>query len=184
MAIIYMYRWMVLLLVWAVFSPIGARAAFIVDDFTKPALTCAPFLIQWQGGTAPWTLRYVHVPLNGSRLISLSYPSILQASDSAVLEDLGTFKVTSFNWNVDLTAGTSVLVQIQDATGAIAISKVLTVQAGSTDCALTTVGNPQTSTSTRETTATQAATTTKQTTTAKPPPPPPPGTTSSTAAYV
>ncbi|KAJ7326447.1 hypothetical protein DFH08DRAFT_1084979 [Mycena albidolilacea] len=123
-----MYRWVILL---AFFFPMGSLAAFIVDDFTKPALACEPFLLQWQEGIAPWTLRSVLV---------------LQASDSAILENLGTFGVTSFNWNVDLAAGTSVQTQLQNSTGATAISKTLTIQPGTTDCTLRTVGAQQTST--------------------------------------
>ncbi|KAJ7625012.1 hypothetical protein DFH06DRAFT_745756 [Mycena polygramma] len=118
---------MVLLLIRATFS-------------TKPALTCTPFLIQWQGGKAPWTL------------------VVLQASNSAVLENLGTFKVTSFNWNVDLAAGTTVVIQLQDSSGAIATSQTLTIQSGSTDCALSTAATQQT-TSTRATSTTSTSTT-------------------------
>ncbi|KAJ7805598.1 hypothetical protein B0H14DRAFT_2879900 [Mycena olivaceomarginata] len=92
-----MYRWVVLL---AFFFPMGSLAAFIVDDFKKPALTCRPFLLQWQGDSL--------------------YSRVLQASDSANLENLGTLGVTSFNWNFDLAAAT--------------------------DCALSTVGAQQTST--------------------------------------
>ncbi|KAF8208275.1 hypothetical protein K438DRAFT_1930652 [Mycena galopus ATCC 62051] len=103
------YHWVVLLVF---FFPLGTLASFIVDDFTKPALTCTPFLIQWQGGISPWTLR------------------VLEASNPNVLENLGTLKVTSFNWNVDLAAGTSVQIQLQDSSGAIALSQTLTIQAG------------------------------------------------------
>jgi hypothetical protein len=47
------------------------------------------------------------------RKLSL-YSSILQASDSAVLENLGTFEATSFKWNVDLAAGTSFYLSSSD----------------------------------------------------------------------
>ncbi|KAJ7135398.1 hypothetical protein C8R43DRAFT_1020887 [Mycena crocata] len=147
----FMYHWMVIL---AFLFPVGTLAAFIVDEFTKPALTCEPFLILWQGGRAPWTLR------------------VLQASNSAVLENLGTFKVTSFSWNVNLAAGTSILIQLQDSTGATAISKVLTIQSGATDCTLSTVATQQTTTrvtvttpAATSTTSTQAATSTRVTST-------------------
>ncbi|KAJ7507250.1 hypothetical protein B0H11DRAFT_1970897 [Mycena galericulata] len=97
--------------------PMSALAAFIVDDFTKPALTCEPFLIQWQGGVG----------------------EILEASNSAVLENRGSFKGTAFTWNVDLAAGTSVVVALQDSTGATAVSQALTVQSGATS---TSFSNP------------------------------------------
>ncbi|KAJ7130191.1 hypothetical protein C8R44DRAFT_775028 [Mycena epipterygia] len=141
-----MYRWMVFL---TFLFPMGTLAAFIVDGFTKPALTCEPLLIQWQGGKAPWTLR------------------VLQSSDSALLENLGTLKVTSLTWNVDLAAGTSVLIQLQDSTGATATSKVLTVQAGSTDCTLkqaTTSTSAQASAQALTSTSTRAIVTTSSTT--------------------
>ncbi|KAJ7031661.1 hypothetical protein C8F04DRAFT_1110216 [Mycena alexandri] len=115
-----MYRW----LVYLAFFPAVSLAAFIVDNFTKPALTCEPFLIQWQGGTAPWTL------------------SVLQVGTSELLEDLGTFTVTSFKWDVDLAAGTSVLIQLRDSTGAVATSQSLTIQPGSANCILTTLSSP------------------------------------------
>ncbi|KAJ7248561.1 hypothetical protein B0H12DRAFT_1123282 [Mycena haematopus] len=132
-----MYRWMVLLVL---LFPISTLAAFIVDDFTKPALTCTPFLLQWQGGIAPWTLR------------------VLQANNSAVLENLGVFKVTSFNWNVDLAAGTSVQIQLEDSSGANATSNTLTIQPGSTDCTLNNAAAQQTTTqqTTQQTTVTSA----------------------------
>ncbi|KAJ7779581.1 hypothetical protein B0H14DRAFT_2962178 [Mycena olivaceomarginata] len=130
-----MYRWVVLLVF---FFPMGSLAAFIVDDFTKPALTL--------------------------------YSRVLQASDSATPENLGTLGVTSFNWNVDLAAGTSVQIQLQDSTGATAISKTLTIQPGSTDCTLRTVGAQQTSTTQR----TAVITSTRRTT--------PPAQTTSTRA--
>jgi hypothetical protein len=47
------------------------------------------------------------------RKLSL-YPSILQASDSAVLENLGTLEATSFKWNVDLAAGNSFYLSSSD----------------------------------------------------------------------
>ncbi|KAJ6588416.1 hypothetical protein B0H19DRAFT_1099205 [Mycena capillaripes] len=135
MAMMY-YHWMVLP---ALLFPIGTLAAFIVDDFTKPALTCKPFILQWQGGKAPWTL------------------SVLQASNFAVLENLGSFGVTSFNWNVDLVAGSSVLIQLQDSLGATATSQVLTTELGSTDCTLNNAATQQ------KTTAKTSATTSPQT---------------------
>ncbi|KAJ6511335.1 hypothetical protein C8R47DRAFT_1094706 [Mycena vitilis] len=132
-----MHHWMVLV---ALSFPLSTLAAFIVDNFAKPALTCTPFLIQWQGGKAPWTL------------------SVLEASNSAVLENLGTLKVTSFNWNVDLAAGTTFVIQLQDSLGAIATSQTLTIQSGSTDCALSTAATQQTTT-TRVASATSTFTT-------------------------
>ncbi|KAJ6629507.1 hypothetical protein B0H10DRAFT_1987481 [Mycena sp. CBHHK59/15] len=134
-----MYCWVVFL---ALFFPIGSLAAFIVDTPTKSALTCEPLLLQWQGGIAPWTL------------------SVLQASNSQVLENLGTLKVTSFAWNVDLAAGTSVVIQLTDSTGQTATSNPMTVQLGNTDCTLSTVATRQTSTSTTSTQATVATTST------------------------
>ncbi|KAJ7628549.1 hypothetical protein FB45DRAFT_918593 [Roridomyces roridus] len=112
----------------ALFLPVSSLAAFIVDDFELPALTCEPYLLQWQGGSPPWSL------------------VILDANDSAVLENLGILQVTGFIWNVDLAAGTSVIVQVQDSSGAAASSSPLTIQSGFTNCALSTVA-AQTSTS-------------------------------------
>ncbi|KAJ7716552.1 hypothetical protein B0H16DRAFT_457042 [Mycena metata] len=61
---------------------------------------------------------------------------------SKLLEDLGTFTVTSFNWNVDLAAGTSVLIQLSDSTGAVATSQSLTIQPGSAECTLAALNIP------------------------------------------
>ncbi|KAJ7704316.1 hypothetical protein B0H17DRAFT_8074 [Mycena rosella] len=109
-------------------------------------------------------LRAIPYPV-ARRESSLDIGAVLQASDSAVLENLGTLKVTSFNWNVDLAAGTSVVIQMQDSLGATATSKILTIQAGSTDCTLSTVGNQQTTTIfTRATTSIRATTSTRSTT--------------------
>ncbi|KAF7319469.1 hypothetical protein HMN09_00285500 [Mycena chlorophos] len=138
------YRWLVLPLL-AILSagPSGCLASFIVDDFTQPAKTCESFLVQWQGGIAPWTL------------------SVLQAGDDsgAVIEELGTFQGTSFSWDVNVAAGTSVLIQAQDSTGAIAVSEPLDVQAGTTGCALTSASSaPSTSLTTTATTASSSTT--------------------------
>ncbi|KAJ6481658.1 hypothetical protein C8R45DRAFT_1002563 [Mycena sanguinolenta] len=138
-----LYRWSVLLVF---LFPISTLAAFIVDNFifrsTKPALTCTPFLLQWQGGLAPWTLR------------------VLQANNSEVLEDLGIFQVTAFNWNVDLAAGTSVQIELQDSLGAIALSNALTIEPGSTGCiSISSTGTAQ-PTTTQQTTTTRASSST------------------------
>ncbi|KAJ7269829.1 hypothetical protein C8J57DRAFT_1468775 [Mycena rebaudengoi] len=93
-------------------------ASFIVNTITKKPSTCEPILLQWQGGIKPWTLR------------------ILAADGPAVLDNLGTFGVTSFRWSVDVAAGTSVVVQVQDSKGDIATSNAVVVQPGSTNCNL------------------------------------------------
>ncbi|KAJ7177919.1 hypothetical protein C8R46DRAFT_1188072 [Mycena filopes] len=126
-----MYRW----LVYLAFFPVVSLAALIVENFTKPALTCESFLIQWQGGIAPWTL------------------SVIEANTAALLENLGTFTVPSFEWEVDLAAGASVLLQLEDSTGTRASSNPLMIIPGTTSCPLKTL----------------------LTSRAPPPPPPPPG---------
>ncbi|KAF7292901.1 hypothetical protein MIND_01189200 [Mycena indigotica] len=118
---------------------------FIVDDFTKPARTCEPFLLQWQGGITPWTLR------------------ILDAQTLNVIDDFGSTKETAFTWTVDVSAGHSVLVQVQDATGKTAESKPLAVQAGSAGCRASKTSTRSTvaSTTSKPTTTTKAAESTK-----------------------
>nr|GAT47518.1 predicted protein [Mycena chlorophos] len=85
--------------------------------------------------------------------------SVLQAGDEAVIEELGTFRGTSFSWDVNVAAGSSVLIQAQDSTGAIAVSKPLDVQAGTTGCALTSASSAPSLTTTTTTSSTTASST-------------------------
>ncbi|KAJ6627879.1 hypothetical protein B0H10DRAFT_314741 [Mycena sp. CBHHK59/15] len=100
-------------------------ASFIVDKITK-ASTCEPTLLQWQGGVAPWML-------------------VVLATDETTLENLGTFKRTSFSWKVDFIAGTSVVIRALDSTGKSATSNRFTIQAGTTNCVLHEVNPPDSS---------------------------------------
>ncbi|CAK5278391.1 unnamed protein product [Mycena citricolor] len=95
--------------------------AILFEDFAKPALTCGSFALQWQGGLAPWTL------------------SILRANDSSLVENLGAIQDPQFSWNVDVAAGATVVAQVQDSTGATALSKLLTIQPSADGCALKTL---------------------------------------------
>ncbi|KAJ7165006.1 hypothetical protein C8R46DRAFT_1192726 [Mycena filopes] len=91
-----MYRW----LVYLAFFPVVSLAALSVETFTKPALTCEPFLIQWQGGIEVGFVRSYGEPRVDICL------SVIEANTAALLENLGTFTVPSFEWEVDLAAGT------------------------------------------------------------------------------
>ncbi|KAJ7216619.1 hypothetical protein GGX14DRAFT_605545 [Mycena pura] len=117
-----MFHWMAFLVL---LSPVGTLAAFIVDDSSKSASTCEPFLIQWQGGIEVYILS-----ANCGSSADPFDPRILEASSESVLENLGTLQVTAFKWSVDLAAGTAVLIELQDSTGAVAHSKPLDIQPG------------------------------------------------------
>ncbi|KAJ7666118.1 hypothetical protein DFH06DRAFT_1323260 [Mycena polygramma] len=93
-------------------------ASFIVDSVTKAALTCEPVLLQWQGGVAPWTLECAQIV----------------DADGDLIENLGSFKGTSFHWTADVAA--VVAAQVTDSKGAIATSNSFTVQPGTTGCPL------------------------------------------------
>ncbi|KAJ7158236.1 hypothetical protein C8R43DRAFT_995120 [Mycena crocata] len=104
----------VTVVVLPVFLPF-TLASFIVNTIKAKALTCEPVLLQWQGGVAPWTLSII-------------------GNDGVTFENLGTFKSTSFHWNVDVEAGTAVAARVTDSTGATAESNSFIIQPGSTGC--------------------------------------------------
>ncbi|KAJ6487909.1 hypothetical protein C8R45DRAFT_260778 [Mycena sanguinolenta] len=89
-------------------------ASFIVDQVTEAALTCEPVLLQWQGAVGPGTLVIL---ANGSHI-----------------ENFGPFTGTSFHWPVDVPAGTVVVAQFTDSTGAVATGKPFTIGQGTTGC--------------------------------------------------
>ncbi|KAL7411301.1 hypothetical protein BDY24DRAFT_396302 [Mrakia frigida] len=81
--------------------------------------TCQPSLLSWDASTSPY------------------YLTIIPGGDASgtVLEDLGTFTTTSYTWNVDLAAGTSITIALKDSTGAVFYSGQTTIVAGSdTSC--------------------------------------------------
>ncbi|CAK5263500.1 unnamed protein product [Mycena citricolor] len=67
------------------------------------------------------------------------YHSILRANDSSLVENLGAIQDPQFSWNVDVAAGATVVAQVQDSTGATALSKLLTIQPSADGCALKTL---------------------------------------------
>ncbi|GAA5973951.1 hypothetical protein JCM11641_001239 [Rhodosporidiobolus odoratus] len=83
----------------------GFASAQKID--TPTALyTCQPYQLAWSGGTAPY---YVRVLVGGTT--------------SDVLETLLTSTTeTSYTWNVDQPAGTSITLGLTDSTGATAYS--------------------------------------------------------------
>jgi len=79
------------------------------------AVQCESVLLEWTGGESPY---YISV-LPGGQV------------SAAPLEIFPTQTGTSYTWNVDLAAGTSLTLQIRDATGSISYSAPFTVQPSS-----------------------------------------------------
>ncbi|KAG0659587.1 hypothetical protein C6P46_005078 [Rhodotorula mucilaginosa] len=81
--------------------------------------TCEPYQIVWSGGAPPYYLRV----LEGG-------------TTSNVIETLVSAQdVTSYTWNVNVAAGTSVTLGLTDSTGTSAYAAQVTVQEGSsTSC--------------------------------------------------
>ncbi|KAK4330705.1 hypothetical protein RTBOTA2_006375 [Rhodotorula toruloides] len=81
--------------------------------------TCEPYQLSWAGGSAPY---YVRVLQGGTT--------------SDVIETLVSAQsVTSYTWNVNVPAGSSVTIGLTDSTGQSAYTAQVTVQAGSsTSC--------------------------------------------------
>ncbi|KAJ7906298.1 hypothetical protein B0H13DRAFT_2021051 [Mycena leptocephala] len=72
-------------------------------------------------------------------LISLTFVNLLLsqsvvAIDGTLIENLGTFKGTSFHWTVNLDAGTAVSAQVTDSKGETITGKPFTIQPGTTGC--------------------------------------------------
>ncbi|CAK5263390.1 unnamed protein product [Mycena citricolor] len=120
----------------------AADASFTVDDFANTALTCQDFPIGWQGGVGACAASLVS-PRNAHPHPRTQRRGhcIQAANDSQVAADLGSSSnETSFDWTVNVEAGTTVIVQVQDATGAAALSQPVTIGAGSEDCTLGNLG--------------------------------------------
>jgi hypothetical protein len=104
----------------------GALAQALTINTPPDAVECEPTLLTWSGGTPPYFLSVT--------------PGA--TPDGTALEDLGQQNGTSFSWNTNIAAGTSVDLTLRDNTGAIAQSAPFTIQAGATTAC---VGLPQSS---------------------------------------
>ncbi|KAF5352300.1 hypothetical protein D9758_011925 [Tetrapyrgos nigripes] len=64
------------------------------------------------------------------KVVKLPTSCVVPGSQSGAtpLEDLGQQEGTSFTWNVDIDAGTSVGLELRDSTGALAQSAPVTIQ--------------------------------------------------------
>ncbi|KAJ7446906.1 hypothetical protein B0H11DRAFT_2083758, partial [Mycena galericulata] len=87
--------------------------ALLTVKTPSDAAVCSTVDLSWQGGIAPWLLS----------IVSSTPPN-------AAVETLGTTSDTIFGWTVDLTAGTSVILQVQDSAGDSAQSSPFTIQPG------------------------------------------------------
>ncbi|KAF9475386.1 hypothetical protein BDN70DRAFT_883749 [Pholiota conissans] len=123
----------------------GNALAQLTVNTPGPAVVCQPLLISWTGGTPPYFL------------------SVLPGNQptAAALIDFGQQTGTQLTWTVNITAGTSLGLNLRDSTGTLAQSGVFTVQASSDTSCLTSSGS-----TTSPTTGTTTGTTTGGSTTA------------------
>jgi len=108
----------------ALFSTLAIRGALADDPLTisSPAMNeCQDVHITWGGGEAPFNL--IVVPND--------------APCDEVLVDLGDHSVNSLTWQANLTAGSQVLLSLQDNNGQEAWSNTITVgKSNDTSCLL------------------------------------------------
>ncbi|THH10312.1 hypothetical protein EW145_g1417 [Phellinidium pouzarii] len=94
----------------------AAQASASLTINTPPSIVqCEPVLLQWSDGTPPY------------------FPSILPGGQtSGTLESLPTTSSTSYTWDCNIAAGTSITLALRDSTGAQVYSDAVTI-AGSSD---------------------------------------------------
>ncbi|KAF5327093.1 hypothetical protein D9619_005065 [Psilocybe cf. subviscida] len=110
-----------------VFATLAAAAA-VAGSVTSPltintplnAVVCQPLLINWGGGTPPLFLN----------LNLISFSSILPGNQpsAAALLDFGEVSGDQLTWVVNVTAGTSLGLNLRDSAGFLAQSSPFTVQ--------------------------------------------------------
>ncbi|KAI0658223.1 hypothetical protein C8Q70DRAFT_895836, partial [Cubamyces menziesii] len=80
----------------------------------RPPVQCEAFEFTWRGGTAPFV-----------------FSVLSDQSSSTTLEQFSGITTGFYRWTADIAAGTSIVLQIADATGASVGTGPLTVQASS-----------------------------------------------------
>ncbi|GFZ45154.1 hypothetical protein JCM24511_02880 [Saitozyma sp. JCM 24511] len=100
----------------------GSALAQTFSINTPPSLVqCQPAAISWVGGTSP----YILAAIPGGQVSAAALETI-DASETG----------TSTSWTVNLATGSYITLKLTDATGNIAYSSPLTVQAGSSSSCL------------------------------------------------
>ncbi|KDN53577.1 hypothetical protein K437DRAFT_265638 [Tilletiaria anomala UBC 951] len=130
---------------FALLAAYAAAQSGLTINTPSSLIVCVPSLIQWNGGQGPY---FLTVNQGGSQ--------------SVILETLVNGQnQTSYTWNVNLSAGTSVTLAIRDSTGATNFAQAVTIQAGSsTSC----MSSSASSSSSHSSTSSSAPATTSSTT--------------------
>ncbi|KAF8199899.1 hypothetical protein K438DRAFT_671519 [Mycena galopus ATCC 62051] len=98
--------------IFAVFALFQIQLSFASISVVTPAsaIQCDPIQFSWQGGTGPWSL------------VILS-----SAPPHPTIEDLGPSAGPPFTWVVNIASGNTVMLSVQDSTGAIGQSSAFTI---------------------------------------------------------
>ncbi|KAH9903102.1 hypothetical protein C8Q73DRAFT_785701 [Cubamyces lactineus] len=99
---------------------------FQVDNPPRPPVQCQTFDFAWRGNAPP----FVFSVLSGQ-------------SPHGTLEQFGGIGGPSYQWSADIAAGTVIIFQISDGTGASVQTAPLTIQAGSDSSCLASANDPQ-----------------------------------------
>ncbi|THU98470.1 hypothetical protein K435DRAFT_777455 [Dendrothele bispora CBS 962.96] len=91
-------------------ATVAAQSALVINTPAR-LVEGQSALLTWSGGVAPYELS-------------------VQAGNApgTTLEDLGKQDGTSFTWQVDIAAGTSVAIEVADSAGNVAQSAAVTIQ--------------------------------------------------------